>query len=234
MNIKKSLSLLLVVAAPTVFAFDTGRSEFKLADLPFSGFKATGSMGDRPVYVPFAWGAWNDGNSVRIGGGIAYKQFGTDGAGDFSLLFGLMNNTPGSEGNLAIAGLQLDKDDASFVKTVRLTYVEGDSQDHLFAPSLTVERKNVVNLGGLKINADLTGSYNYFVANGGAPSQFAADAGLSTMLGPIGIEGNYTFPSAGGTYDYYVQGMISLMKNTGIKVKYDRAHDITVLFAIRF
>ena len=252
MSIKKSLSLLLVVAAPSVFAqVTTGRSEFKLADLQFVGSGRAGAQGSeiRPVWAPFVTGKWNTGHSTAFGFGLVYKQFGTsgsggqvvknNGAGDIAIIVAGTNNTPvggpGTQTDLFIAGLQIDDDDANLVRSAHLTYVESAGQAHLFIPSFTLSKANILSGKGMALNLDLTESYNYFIPTAGSgPSAFSSDVALSTKVGPFGIEGDYTVPSPGSTYDYYFQATASLIKNTGLKVKYDRAHNVSATFSFRF
>ena len=235
MNTKNALSILLAVAAPSVFAqINFGRSEFTLADASFVGpFRMDGKAN----WAPFVMASWNDKRSNAMGLGVVYKTFGNGGGGkdDFSLIFSGSNNTPtggtGTQTDLAIAGWQVDDNTANLIRSFHFTYVEGAGQVHAFVPSFTVAKNGLLGGHGLMLNGALTGSYVY---GSTGHSGYSSDASLSTMLGPITLEGDYTIPSPGNVYDYYVQATTSLIKQTALKVKYDKAHSILVTFGFRF
>ena len=242
---KKLSSLLFVAAASSSFAlqlpvlYNFGRSEFKLADMQFIG---SGNGSGKPMWAPYAMGTWNGGHSVAVGAGLVFKQLGASGmgAGDYSFIVGGANVTPtggfGTQSDLFIAGMQFDDAGTSVVRSAHLTYAEGPGQTHLFIPSYTLSKANIVgSKGGMSLDLDLTESYNYVVrSNGFSPSIFVSDIALSTKVGAIGIEGDYTVPTQSSQYNYYVQATTSIMKNTGLKVRYGRDHDVMIAFGFRF
>ena len=242
MTTKNTLSILLAIAAPSVFAqINFGRSEFSLGDASFVGsYKADG----KAAWAPFVLASWNDKRSNAMGLGVAYKSFGMggNGNGDFSLVFLGTNNTPvsqqaipfgasGTQTDLVIAGWQFDDNTANLVRSMHFTYVEGAGQTHVFVPSFTVTKNGLLGGKGLSLNGALTGSYVYSSTGG---STWTSDANLSTMFGSITLEGDYTIPSSGNVHDYYVQATTSLVKQTALKVKYDKAHNVVVTFGFRF
>ena len=245
MTIKKSSSLLLAFAASSAFAiqfpisYNSGRSEFKLADMMFVG---PGKGNGGAIWTPFAMGTWNGGHSTAVGFGLIYKQLGSsgNGAGDYSFIVGGANVTPvggfGTQSDLFIAGMQIDDNGSGIVRSAHLTYAEGPGQTHLFIPSYTLSKGNVLGAkSGMAFDLDLTEAFNYVIrSSGSSPSIFTSDVALSTKFGAIGVEGDYTFPTQSSQYNYYLQATTSLLKNTGLKVKYDRAHDVTIALGFRF
>lgn len=245
MSIKSTSTILLVVATSSAFAtatpppFNLGRSEFKLADMQFVG---PGKGNGGPIWAPFAMGTWNGGNSTSVGFGLVYKQMGASGlgAGDYSFIVGGSNNTPsggfGTQTDLFIAGMQFDDNGSGIVRSAHLTYGEGRGQSHVFIPSYTLSKGNILGAkSGIAFDIDLTESYNYVIPFGGSgASAFSSDIALSTKFGAINIEGDYMVPTQSSQYNYYLQATTSILKNTGIKVKYDRAHDLSVAFCFRF